>query len=91
MLTIISYDITEPKRLVKIGKICKDYGVRVQYSVFECRLEADRFDEFWEVLLATLNPATDRIVAYKVCSACAKDIRDAGIQTHIEKTVAYVF
>jgi CRISPR-associated protein Cas2 len=91
MLTIVAYDITENRRLRKIATICEDYGVRVQYSVFECRLEAARFDAFWADLLATIDPETDRIVAYKVCTACAKDIRDAGIQTHQEKVVAYVF
>ncbi len=91
VLTIVAYDITENRRLRKIAAICEDYGVRVQYSVFECRLEADRFDEFWSDLLATIDPETDRIVAYKVCTACAKDVRDAGIQTHQEKVVAYVF
>jgi CRISPR-associated protein Cas2 len=91
MFTVVAYDITDERRLRKIAKICEDYGVRVQYSVFECRLEAGRFDQFWSDLLGTIDPATDRVVAYKVCTACAKDIRDAGIQTHQQKVVAYVF
>ena len=32
MLTIVAYDITEPKRLVKIARFCEDHGMRVQYS-----------------------------------------------------------
>jgi CRISPR-associated protein Cas2 len=91
MLTIVAYDITDHKRLAKIARVCEDYGVRVQYSVFECRLEADKFDAFWNHLLALIEPETDRLVAYKVCCACARDIRDAGIQAHHEKVVAYVF
>lgn len=91
MLTIVAYDITEPRRLRQIAKICEDYGVRVQYSVFECRLEAHRFDAFWAELLGAIDAATDRLVAYKVCAACAQEIRDAGIQTHQQKVVAYVF
>lgn len=91
MLTLVAYDITEPKRLAKIAKTCEDYGVRIQYSVFECRLEADAFDDFWNELNDILDPATDRITAYKVCAACASNIRDAGIQTHSQKVVAYVF
>ncbi len=39
MLTVIAYDITDQRRLRQIAKICEDYGVRVEYSVFECRLE----------------------------------------------------
>ena len=91
MLTIVAYDITDHRRLEKIARVCEDFGVRVQYSVFECRLEADQFDAFWSRLLDLIEPETDRLVAYKVCSACARDIRDAGIQIHHEKVVAYVF
>jgi CRISPR-associated protein Cas2 len=91
MLTIVAYDITDQRRLRQIAKICENYGVRVQYSVFECRLEADKFDKFWDDLLATMDSKTDRLVAYKVCVACARDIRSAGTQTHQEKVVAYVF
>jgi len=91
MLTVVAYDITDQRRLRQIAKICEDYGVRVQYSVFECRLEADKFDKFWNDLLDTIDFSTDRLVAYKVCVACARDIRSAGTQTHQEKVVAYVF
>lgn len=91
MLTIVAYDITDPRRLQRIAKICEDYGARVQYSVFECRLEADKFDRFWNDLLATIDPSSDRLVAYKVCVSCARNIRSAGTQTHQEQVVAYVF
>lgn len=91
MLTLVAYDIREPKRLAKIAKTCEDFGVRIQYSVFECRLEADAFDRFWNALNDILDPEADRVTAYKVCASCAKDIRDAGVQTHSQKVVAYVF
>lgn len=44
MLMLITYDISlsDPEgqtRLRRIAKHCLDYGVRVQYSVFECDLE----------------------------------------------------
>jgi CRISPR-associated protein Cas2 len=91
MLTIVAYDITDQRRLQRIAKICEDYGARVQYSVFECRLDADKFDRFWNDLLAAIDSSSDRLVAYKVCVACARHIRSAGTQTHQEKVVAYVF
>lgn len=51
MLVLVCYDVgttdpTGPKRLRKIAEACKDYGIRVQYSVFECRIE----DRAWVVL-----------------------------------------
>lgn len=45
MLVLITYDVnTETKqgrkRLRRIAKLCVNYGVRVQNSVFECILDA---------------------------------------------------
>lgn len=35
---IVTYDIRDPKRLRKVFKLCKGYGMHLQYSVFECDL-----------------------------------------------------
>ncbi len=35
---VISYDISNDRRRRKVMKIMEDFGKRVQYSVFECRL-----------------------------------------------------
>jgi len=91
MLTIVAYDISDHKRLAKVAKLCEDYGVRVQYSVFECRLDGQRFEKFWFELEVLIDPATDRILAYKVCANCARNIHAAGIQFNTEKVIAYVF
>ena len=34
---------TGAKRLRKVAKVCQDYGLRVQNSVFECRLTDAQF------------------------------------------------
>ena len=90
MLTLVAYDITCPKRLHRVAKVCEDWGMRVQYSVFECRLEADAFDRFWAELSIVIDPKHDRLVAYKICSKCAREIHSQGVQEHFEKVVAYV-
>lgn len=38
MFYLISYDIPDDRRRVRVAKTLKDYGDRVQYSVFECIL-----------------------------------------------------
>jgi CRISPR-associated protein Cas2 len=55
MLTLVAYDITDPKRLHRAAKVCEDWGLRIQYSVFECRLESQAFDTFWGELSATID------------------------------------
>lgn len=91
MLILLSYDIREPKRLGRVAKICEAYGVRIQYSVFECRLQADVFEEFWQLLNDQIDPNEDRITAFRVCVKCAQHTRDAGQQEHFQRVVAYVF
>ena len=35
---IVSYDITNPRRLQKVHKVMKGFGQHIQYSVFRCDL-----------------------------------------------------
>jgi len=90
MLTIVAYDITDPKRLHKIASICEDFGVRVQYSVFECRLEEKEFADFWAKLLAVIDDDEDRIVAYMIDARCARETVTAGNMVCSEKVLCYV-
>jgi len=40
---LVCYDIADEKRLRKVARVMEDFGVRVLYSVFECRLNAEEF------------------------------------------------
>ena len=56
MLMLITYDVnvTEEggkKRLAKIAKICKNHGIRVQNSVFECEIDPATWVTFKDKLL----------------------------------------
>ena len=48
MLVLVTYDIniTTPDgqgRLRRVSKLCVNYGVRVQNSVFECRVDSTQY------------------------------------------------
>ena len=90
MLTLVAYDIADPKRLSRVAKICEDYGVRVQYSVFECRLEEAEFEDYWLKLLCEIDEDEDRVVAYKIDARCAKETLAAGTMVCSEKAVCYL-
>jgi len=90
MLTVVAYDICNHKRLAKVAKICENYGVRVQYSVFECHLDEDEFNDFWLELLAEIDEEEDRLVAYKIDARCAKDTLTAGTMTCSQRVVCYL-
>ena len=64
MLMLITYDISfdEPNgqaRLRRIAKHCLDYGVRAQYSVFECDVTPDQWVMLKNKLLETYDPTCD--------------------------------
>ncbi|MBI4328156.1 MAG: CRISPR-associated endonuclease Cas2 [Chloroflexi bacterium] len=90
MLTLVAYDISEQKRLARVAKVCEDYGVRVQYSVFECRLDEDEFSDFWLKLLEEIDEDEDRLVAYKIDARSAKETLTAGTMVCSEKCLCYL-
>jgi CRISPR-associated protein Cas2 len=90
MLSIVAYDICDNKRLARVAAVCEDYGVRVQYSIFECRLEEHEFEDFWLQLLMEIDEKEDRLVAYKIDARCAKETLTAGTMVCSEKNVCYL-
>ena len=90
MLALVAYDITEQKRLARVAKICEDFGVRVQYSLFECRLEEPVFQNFWSLLLEEIDISEDRLVAYRLDARCSKDTLTAGTMVCADKAVCYL-
>jgi CRISPR-associated protein Cas2 len=90
MLTIVAYDITDDKRLRRVARVCEDYGIRVQYSIFECLLEEDEFTDFWLKLLEEIDEDEDRVVAYKIDARCARETQTAGAMVCSERAVCYL-
>ena len=90
MLSLVAYDITDHRRLARVARVCEDFGVRVQYSLFECRLEEAEFEDFWLKLLCEIDEAEDRLVAYKIDARCARETLTAGTMVCSEKVVCYV-
>jgi CRISPR-associated protein Cas2 len=82
--------IPNPKRLVKAAKTCEDFGLRVQYSFFECHLEPAAFDALWDRLLGLINEDEDRLVAYRIDATSAKRTLNAGTMVCAEKVVCYL-
>lgn len=90
MLHLVAYDIREPKRLRQVAKACEDYGVRVEYSVFECDLSAELFAELWARLLLVIDADEDAILAYRMCGACVQRIESAGSVLRPGKVLLYM-
>jgi CRISPR-associated protein Cas2 len=62
--TIISYDISDDKRRSKAAKTLEDFGTRVQYSVFECRLEAAQLQQLKKRLQPFVKETQESVRIY---------------------------
>lgn len=69
MRLLIAYDVatTTPqgqRRLRRVAQACQDYGRRVQYSLFECRLGATEWALLRHRLLEEIDGAVDSLRFY---------------------------
>lgn len=66
MFTLISYDIVVDKQRTKVMKFLKGYGTRVQYSVFECELDARQYATVRSTITDLIDPLTDSVRFYQL-------------------------
>ncbi|WP_372847188.1 CRISPR-associated endonuclease Cas2 [Pontiella sp.] len=90
MLHLVAYDIANAKRLRLVAKTCEDFGVRVEYSVFECDLPPARFDTFWAELNRLIDETEDSLLAYRVCGECVKKTLASGTVVRPVKAMLYI-
>ncbi|EHC10149.1 CRISPR-associated endonuclease Cas2 [Fischerella thermalis CCMEE 5273] len=59
LLYVVAYDIPCNKRRKKVSDLLEGYGQRVQYSVFECQLTTDQYNELRKRLKKQVKLAED--------------------------------
>ncbi len=78
MLHLVAYDIGNPHRLRRVARICEDYGIRMEKSVFECDLEDGQMEQFWRQLSEAVNEDEDRVFDYRIGAVERRNIRRLG-------------
>ncbi len=68
MKYIVTYDISNDKRRTKLSTLLEKYGLRVNYSVYECELNQTKFDKLlYEIELKKLiNKKYDSLRFYYI-------------------------
>lgn len=85
MLILITYDVDTTDsggkaRLRKIAKECVNYGQRVQYSVFECLVDAAQCKQLQHKLLSIMDKSKDSIRFYYLGNSYEKKIEHFGVK-----------
>jgi len=70
MLIVVSYDVVNDRRRTRLAHALKDFGVRVQYSVFECLLDAEALETLRRRAEKLIDPSEDSLRIYRLCREC---------------------
>lgn len=83
MMVLVSYDVSTKtgggaKRLRKIAEACLDYGLRVQYSVFECNVDPAGWEMLKDRLLSLYDEENDSLRFYFLGSNWRRRVEHHG-------------
>ena len=89
MLVLITYDVnTETpqgkRRLRQVAKQCVNYGQRVQYSVFECMLDATQYTLVKHTLEQIIDKDTDSLRFYQLGNNYKTKVAHVGAKPSID-------
>lgn len=78
MLYLISYDIEDDKKRTRLAHKLKDFGRRVQYSVFEADINEEEIIKLQTLLGKVQLGKNDSLRLYRLCGECRKQIKIWG-------------
>lgn len=88
MMVLVSYDVamddSGQRRLRRVSKICKDYGQRVQYSVFECLVDPALWVKFRQKLIDEIDPEIDSLRFYFLGANWKKRVEHIGAKKAVD-------
>jgi len=81
---LVVYDISADKRRTRLHNLLLDYGSPVQYSVFECVLEAEEVKKMKLRIKKITKPKLDNLRYYYLCGACISKIENLQGEVEIK-------
>jgi len=88
MMVLVSYDVSMnengQKRLRRVARACKDYGQRVQFSVFECNVDPAQWTMLRQRLIDEIIPGTDSLRFYFLGSNWRNRVEHIGAKKALD-------
>jgi len=90
MFVLVSYDVATKtaageRRLRRVAKACKDYGQRVQYSVFECLVDPAQWAVLKDTLIREIDQEQDSLRFYYLGSNWRHRVEHIGAKEGIDQ------
>jgi len=75
---LVTYDISNPKRLHKVFQCLSDFGHHRQLSVFECWLTNRKLVQLKNRLTRIIDSEDDQVLIISLCRDCVGKIDSLG-------------
>lgn len=90
MFVLVTYDVktSDPggtKRLRRVAKACKDFGQRVQFSVFECIVDPAQWTRLRQRLTDEIDEEVDSLRFYFLGSNWKHRVEHVGAKESIDQ------
>ena len=90
MFVLVTYDVktSDPggaKRLRRVAKACRDYGQRVQFSVFECIVDPAQWTKLRQRLINEIEEEVDSLRFYFLGSNWKRRVEHVGAKPGIDQ------
>lgn len=84
---VVTYDVSDiasdsGRRLRAVAAICEQYGIRSQFSVFECRLSDTNLARLLAELHDAIDPTVDSVHVYRIGSTIESSRLTIGRSKH---------
>lgn len=96
MMVLVTYDVSlqdeaGARRLRRIAKICRDYGQRVQFSVFEIEVDPAQWVMIRNKLVSEMRLETDSLRFYFMGSNWERRVEHVGAKPALDLKGPLVF
>lgn len=90
MMVLVSYDVrtSEPggaKRLRRVAKVCRNFGQRVQFSVFECLVDPAQWTRLRQALIDEIDLEADSLRFYFLGANWRARVEHVGAKVSLDQ------
>ena len=87
---VVAYDINEDRKRARVSKILEKYGIRVNFSVFECMFTDIQLLQVQEKIKKILDKRSDTVIYYPICVNCYTKIIYQPAHRQTSRTIEIV-
>lgn len=96
MMVLVSYDVctrdtSGERRLRRVAKVCRDYGQRVQFSVFEIEVDSAQWVLLKNQLMELIDPRQDSLRFYYLGKNWKSRIEHIGAKPALDLSRPLIF